>query len=82
MDEDMYDKAIKIVDACHKKNFVGFLSKEQSEAVSCQAAQRPAGADPEDPPADRHAHDEHPQADADAPTGGVGQDGDKPSRSK
>jgi len=42
MGEHMHDEAIKVVEACHEKDFVGFLSKEQSNAVGApdEAARR------------------------------------------
>jgi hypothetical protein len=33
MNEHVHDEAMKVVDACHDKDFVGFLSKEQSDVV-------------------------------------------------
>jgi hypothetical protein len=34
MKKDVYNEAIKVIEACHEKDFVGFLSKEQSDAVA------------------------------------------------
>ncbi|MFC4912612.1 SDH family Clp fold serine proteinase [Actinomadura gamaensis] len=36
MDEKVYEGAIKVVRACHKKSFVGFLNKEQNDAVKAE----------------------------------------------
>ncbi len=33
MDNDLYEKAIKVVNACRKKDFVGFISKAESARV-------------------------------------------------
>lgn len=67
MDKDLYDEAIKVVEACHKKDFVCFLSKEQSEAVSVQVAQNPGAADEHSPANGRKDYD-HPKGEAARPT--------------
>lgn len=67
MDKDLYDEAIKVVEACHRKDFVGFLSKEQCDAVSEQTAQYLEDADHHSP-TNGNADYDHPKADAAIPT--------------
>lgn len=62
MNEEVYDKAINVVDACHKKDFVAFLSKEQSELAAEAAVQQPSMSG-----VDVHGPDQHPVADASIP---------------
>lgn len=34
MDKDLYDKVVKVVKSCHRKDFVGFISKSESAATA------------------------------------------------
>ena len=84
MDKDVYDEAIKVVDACHKKDFVGFLSKPESDlekkAVPRQAAGSVAAG--QDSSGDGRADNEHLQADADSPKGLGGRTADELNQRK
>lgn len=66
MDENLYDEAIKVVEACQKKDFVGFLNKEQSDAVSDLVAQH-LGMVHQSSAANGHTDYEHAKAEADTP---------------
>jgi Serine dehydrogenase proteinase len=56
MDKDLYGRAIKVVEACRKKDFVGFISKAEAEATR-EIAPRAAGTSQPQDPGDEHQAD-------------------------
>jgi hypothetical protein len=72
MDKDVFDRAAAVVDACHKKDFVGFLGKAESELDSAPAPvaySRQQG----------RRQDEHPQAEVGSTLAWNGRDADADS---
>lgn len=66
MDQEIYDEAIKVVEACHKKSLVNFLNKDLYKASSIEEISELEAAG-EHVPADSYQEQEHPQADAAIP---------------
>lgn len=79
MEKELYEPAIAVVEACHRKDFVGFLSKEQSDLETSADAEPAAH-----PPADGgdQETDEHPKADAGIPRAWVGRPADASKTSR
>ncbi|EID52839.1 SDH family Clp fold serine proteinase [Saccharomonospora xinjiangensis] len=65
MSPSQYKRLRTVVDACRKKSFIGFLSKQESEKES-HRSRKPASKDEE------HSTDEHPQADVGGSPVGIG----------
>jgi hypothetical protein len=66
MEKDLYDEAIKVVEACHRKDFVGLLGEKHSAAASAQSPQRPEVAG-QHSRGDGHREYDHPPAEAASP---------------
>jgi hypothetical protein len=76
MSQEIYDEAVKVVDACGKKDFVSLISKPKTEAGEKTRAKKPPAEMPKDTrvvlPSDEHV--ERPQAEAGRPGGRAGGD--------
>lgn len=72
MDEALYDKAMEVVDACGKKDFVGFISKAEAEKAASYVGVRESAARDDDASDPEDTMNRSHQADALHPSGTFG----------